>query len=172
MALGITSAVSSGINLSGIIKMISKFTKWILGFVMTLFSAFLTIKQIIASGLDSVSDRAVKFSLTSFVPVAGAALSEAYKSVESSVGLLKSGVGVFALIAVAVMFLPVFLECLLWMFSLWAAKSAGELMNIREPCALLDSMYTVVSTIFALLLSVASVLIISTALVLMTGGLT
>ena len=170
MALGITSAVSPGVNLSGIIGFVSKLTKWILGFVMSLFSAFLTVKQIITSGLDSVSDRAVKFSLASFVPVAGAALGEAYKSVESSVGLLKSGVGVLALIAVSVMFLPVVLECLLWMFSMWAAKSVGELLNLREPCALLESMRTVISTIFAVLLSVFAVFIISTALVLMTGG--
>ncbi|MBR1731811.1 MAG: hypothetical protein IJ725_05210 [Ruminococcus sp.] len=170
LALGITSAVSPSVNLSGIIKTISKVFKWILGFVMTLFSSFLTVKQLISSGIDSVSDRAVKFSLTSFVPVAGAALSEAYKSVAGSVGLLKSGVGVLALIAVAVMFLPAVLECALWMFSIWAAGSVGELLNLSEPRALFESIGTVLSTVFAVLLSVAAVFLISTALVFMTGG--
>ena len=170
LALGITSAVSPAVNLKGIVRFISKITRWILGFVTTLFSAFLTIRQIITSGLDSVSDRAIKFSLTGFVPVAGAALAEAYKSVESSVGLLKSGVGVLALIAVAVMFIPALLECALWMLSVRAAGAVGEILNLTEPIELLSSIRTVISTIFAVLLSVASAFIISTAIVLMTGG--
>lgn len=170
LALGITSAVSPAVNLKGIIQFIAKITRWILGFVTTIFSAFLTVKQIISSSLDSVSDRAIKFSLTGFVPVAGAALAEAYKSVESSVSLLRSGVGVLALIAVAVMFLPVLLECVLWMLSLRATGAVGELLNMGEPVALLESVRTVISTIFAVLLSVSAVFIISTALVLMTGG--
>lgn len=170
LALGITSAVSPSVNLGGIIRLVSKTVRWILGIVTTLFSAFLTVKQIVSSGLDTVSDRAVKFSLVSFVPVAGAALSEAYKSVESSVCLLKSGVGVFALIAVGVMFIPIILECFLWVISLWAAKSVGELLNISEVCTLLESIGTVLSTIIAVLFSVCAVFIISTALVFMTGG--
>ncbi len=170
LALGISSAVSPNINLSGIMRFLSKAIRWILGIVTTLFSAFLTVKQIITTGLDSVSERAVKFSLSSFVPVCGAALSEAYKGVENSVGLLKSGVGVLALIAVAVMFLPIILECLLWLFSIWAARSVGELLNLSEPCEILETMSMVVSTIMAVVLSVAVVFIISTAVVLMSGG--
>ena len=170
LALGITAAVSPAVKLKGIIDFIAKIIRWILGFVTTIFSAFLTVKQIITTSLDSVSDRAIKFSLTGFVPVAGAALAEAYKSVESSVSLLRSGVGVLALIAVAVMFLPALLECALWMLSLRAAGAVGELLNLGEPVFLLESVRTVISTIFAVLLSVSAVFIISTALVLMTGG--
>ena len=117
-----------------------------------------------------MSDRAIKFSLTGFVPVAGAALAEAYKSVESSVSLLRSGVGVLAIIAVAVMFLPVLLECVLWMLALRAAGAVGEILNLSESVVLFESVRTVISTIFAVLLSVSAVFIISTALVLMMGG--
>lgn len=170
LALGISSAVAPNVNPGGIMKFISKAVRWILGIVTTLFSAFLTLKQIVTSGLDSVSERAVKFSLTSFVPVCGAALSEAYKGVESSVGILKSGVGVLALIAVAVMFAPVILECLLWLFSIWAARSVGELLNLTEPCKILGTLSFVISTLLAVLLSVAAVFIISTAMVFMIGG--
>lgn len=170
LALGISSAVAPNINLSGIMRFVSKAIRWILGIITTLFSAFLTVKQIITSGLDSVSERAVKFSLSSFVPVCGAALSEAYKGVESSVGLLKSGVGVLALIAVVVMFVPIILECLLWLFSIWAARSVGELLNLSEPCKILETLSVVVSTILAVALSVAVVFIISSAVMLMSGG--
>ena len=170
LALGITSAVTPAVKLKGIIDFIAKITRWILGFVTTIFSAFLTVKQIITTSLDSVSDRAIKVSLTGFVPVAGAALAEAYKSVESSVSLLRSGVGVLAIIAVAVMFLPVLLECVLWMLALRAAGAVGEILNLSESVVLFESVRTVISTIFAVLLSVSAVFIISTALVLMTGG--
>lgn len=168
--LSIASAVSPSINLSGFTRCISKLAKWILGFIMALFSSVLTLRQLISVGLDSVGTRAVKFTLSSLVPVVGSALSEAYKTVEGSVGLLKSGIGVFAIIAVFSVFLPIVLRCLLWLFVLWVSKAAGELMNLREPCLLLESISGVISTILAVILCVAAVFIISTASVLIIGG--
>ncbi len=170
LGISVTSAISPNINLSGVVTFVGRISKWLLGFVMTLFTALLTFKQLITTAMDNVSTRAVRFTLTSLVPVVGSALSDAYKTVQSSVGLLKSGVGVFVIIAVAIVFLPALIQCMFWMMSLGLCKATGEILNLKEPCLLLSAVNTVVATIFAILLCIMSIFIISTALVLILGG--
>ena len=78
LGLSITSSVSPSVNLSGFMSMISKSVKWLLGFAMTIFTAVLTFRQLISVSVDNVSTRAVRFTLNSFIPIVGSALSDAY----------------------------------------------------------------------------------------------
>ncbi len=171
LAVSISSSLSPNVNLSGIVRFISKFTRILLVFSMSIFTGVLSIKQVVSAGADSISSRAIRLSLSSFVPIVGSALSEAYRTVQGSVGLLKSGVGIISIIALLAVYLPVILQCLFWMLSLGVSKSIGEVLNLREPCILLDSVYSVISTLFAIILCIMLVFIISTALVIMLGGL-
>ncbi len=169
LGLSITSSVSPDIKLSGFINMFSKAIKWILGFGMTIFTAVLALKQLITSSLDDVSTRAVRFTLNSFIPIVGSALSDAYKTVLGSVGLLKSGVGVFVILSVAVVFLPVILQSIMWIFTLWIGKSTAEVLGLSQPAKLLEAINVVFSTMLAILLCIMSIYIISTAIVLIAG---
>ncbi len=169
LGLSITSSISPDINLSGFINMVSKSIKWLLGFGMTIFTAVLTIKQLITTSLDDVSTRAVRFTLNSFIPIVGSALSDAYKTVQGSIGLLKSGVGVFVILSVGVVFLPIILQSLMWILTLWIGKSTAEVLNLPQPAKLLESITTVFSTLLAILLCIMSIYIISTAIVLIAG---
>lgn len=170
LGLSITSNVSPDINLGGFTNIISKTIKWLLGFGMTIFTAVLTIKQLITSSLDDVSTRAVRFTLNSFIPIVGSALSDAYKTVQGSIGLLKSGVGIFVILSVGVVFLPLILQSLMWILTLWIGKSTAEVLNLTQPSKLLESIGTVFSTLLAIVLCIMSIYIISTAIVLIAGG--
>lgn len=169
LGLSITSNVSPDINLSGFMNIFSKSIKWILGFGMTIFTAVLALKQLITSSLDDVSTRAVRFTLNSFIPIVGSALSDAYKTVLGSVGLLKSGIGVFVILSVAVVFLPVILQSIMWILTLWLGRSTAEVLGLAQSAKLLDSINTVFSTMLAILLCIMSIYIISTAIVLIAG---
>lgn len=170
LGLSITGSVSPDINLSGFTNLISKTIKWVLGFVMTIFTAVLSFRQLITTSLDNVSTRAVRFTLNSFIPIVGSALSDAYKTVQSSVGLLKSGVGIFVIISIAIVFLPIIVQSLMWIITLFIGKSVAEVLNLTQVQKLLDSIITVFSTLLAIVLCIMSVYIISTAIVLMMGG--
>ncbi len=169
LGLSITSSISPDINLGGFTAMISKAVKWLLGFAMTVFTAVLAAKQLITTAVDDVSTRAVRFTLNSFIPIVGSALSDAYKTVQGSIGLLKSGVGVFVILSVAVIFLPVVLQSIMWIFTLWIGKSAAEVLNLSQPAKLLEAITSVFSTLLAILLCIMSIYIISTAIVLIAG---
>ena len=94
---------------------------------------------------------------------------EAYKTVQGSVNLLKSGLGVFAIISIAFVFLPVILQCVLWIFTLTVGKSIAEVLDISKVKDLLEGICSVLSTLLAIVLCIMSIYIISTALVLLLG---
>lgn len=170
LGLSISGSVSPDISLNGFINLFSKITKWLLAFAMTVFTSLLTFKQLISTSLDSVSTRAVRFTINTFIPIVGSALSDAYKTVQSSVGLLKSGIGIFVIISISIVFLPVILQCLMWIITLWIGKSTAEVLNLSQVQKLLENITAVFSTLLAIMLCVMVIYIISTALVLMTGG--
>lgn len=106
----------------------------------------------------------------SFVPVVGGALEDAFGTVQSCVKLLKSGVGAFGLLAGAFIFLPVILECVLWILTLSACSAIGEIFALKEITTLLKATTKVLETMLAIILCSMTVLMISTVLILVIGG--
>lgn len=170
MGIGISSSVAPGLKMNGFLNMISKTLKWLLSFVFTMFSTFLGFKTIISSTIDNVSTRAIRFTMSSFVPVVGAALSEAYKTVQGSVHLLKNGIGVFAIIAVIVVFMPILIRILLWLLSVNLCKSFSQIMDMSVPTNILGIISTVLSVLLAIVICIMALYIISTALIISLGG--
>lgn len=170
LGLSVTSAVSSDNNLQGIIKEISKVIKWIIGFAMTVFSGLLTFKTLITTSADTVSTRAVRFTLSSFIPIVGSALSEAYKTIQGSMCLLKTGLGVFVIISVVVVFLPIIINCLLWIISLNITSGIGDMLGVKGPVSVIKSCSTVLSTLLVIILCVMAIYVISTAIILTMGN--
>lgn len=169
LGIAVTGGVCPEVKLSGINSLISKLVKWLLGFAMAVFTAVLSFRQIISVSADDVSTRAVRFTLSSFIPIVGSALSEAYKTVQGSVNLLKSGLGVFAIISISFVFLPMILQCVLWIFTLTIGKSIAEVLDVSKVKDLLEGITAVISTMLAIVLCIMSIYIISTALVLVMG---
>ena len=91
-------------NLSDRIKL-NKFTsflnstfKWIVGFLFTMFAGFLTIKGISAGRYDTISLKATRFAMKSYVPIIGGYLSEGLDYVMLSSAVIKNAVGVAGLL--------------------------------------------------------------------------
>lgn len=170
LGIGVMGGISPQLKLGGISSAISRAVKWILGFSMSIFSALLTFNTLLTASADSVATRAVRFTVSSFVPVVGSALSEAYRTVKSGMGLLKSGVGVFVIISIAVIFLPVLIQCILWMMSLSLCRVIGEVLGQNTVVSVLSGASAVLGIMIALILSVSTVFVISTTIILVAGG--
>lgn len=170
LGVSVTSSVSSDIKLDGIIRELSKFIKWVIAFVMTVFSGLLTFKTLITTAADTVSTRAVRFTLSSFIPIVGSALSEAYKTIQGSMTLLKTGLGVFVIISVVIVFLPVVINCLLWIISLNISSGVADMLGVKAPSSVLKSCSSVLSTLLVIILCVMAIYVISTAIILTLGS--
>ncbi len=170
LGVSVTSSISSEINLRGIAFELSKFIKWVIAFIMTVFSGLLTFKTLITTAADTVSTRAVRFTLSSFIPIVGSALSEAYKTIQGSMNLLKTGLGVFVIISVVVVFLPTIINCLLWIVSLNITRGISNMLCIKEPASILSSCSTVLSTLLVIILCTMAIYVVSTAIILTLGN--
>lgn len=170
LAFCVSASITDRVNLQGFCSMFSKMIKWMISFTMTVFSALLTIKGLITTAYDSVTTRAVRFTMSSFIPIVGAALSESYKTIQGSVNLMRTGAGVFVILAIFIVFIPTVVRCIAWLFTINLCKSIGETIGVTTPVAMLSSVSSVVSAVFAITVCIMAIFIISTALLITLGG--
>ena len=75
----------------------SSIYKWTLGITFTVFLAFLSIQGITAGTHDSISIRATKFTMSSYVPFMGGYLSQGFDLIMASSILIKNAIGMAGL---------------------------------------------------------------------------
>ncbi len=170
LAISVVSSLSIRMNLSGICKNIHTIVKWILSFIMTTFVSLLTIQTVVANSADNTSTRTIKFAINNFVPIVGGALSDAFATVQGCIKLLKSGVGAFGVLAAGIIFIPIILECIVWLLAINISASIGDIFELKQISGLLRATSKVISTILAIVFCCMTILTISTVLVLIIGG--
>lgn len=170
LGISVVSGISQRVNLNGFCELINKVLKWVLTFTMSVFTAILTMQSIISSSADSAGVKATRFAISSFVPLVGGALSEAYQTVRGCMGMLKSGVGVFAIFATGTIYLPAIISCLLWLAAINIAIALAGVFDMGDIIKLLKSVTTVINSLIAILLCCMIIFIVSSAIMLMAGG--
>ena len=170
LALGMAGSLDTGLRLDSLSSAINKGAAWLLGITTTLFVGLLTLQGIVGGAADTLSSRALRFSLSSMVPVVGGSLSEAFSAVKGCLGLLKSTVGGFGMLATALIVLPPFLQCAVWSLGLALCTAAAELFGLGQISALLRSAQAVVKTLIAVLAACSLFMIVATAVVTAAGG--
>ncbi len=101
--LDITSAISPRYKLTRLAGLLRSVAIGVLGFSL---SAFIGVSAVSGAGkgiADGVALRATKFGLSTFVPVIGKALSDAWETVASASLLAKNAIGIAGLILVALL---------------------------------------------------------------------
>lgn len=170
LALGMAGSLDTGLRLDSLGSAINKGAAWLLGITTTLFVGLLTLQGIVGGAADTLSSRALRFSLSSMVPVVGGSLSEAFSAVKGCLGLLKSTVGGFGMLATALIVLPPLLQCAVWSLGLALCTAAAELFGLGQISALLRSAQAVVKTLIAVLAACSLFMIVATAVVTAAGG--
>lgn len=170
LAFGVTGSVTSGVRLDGAGSLLNKSAVWMLGIVTTLFVGLLSLQGIVGSAADTLGGKAIRLSLSSFVPVVGGALSEAFGTVQGCLRLLKSTLGVFGVAATGLIVLPPLLRCAGWILCLSLCGMAAEMFELGPLAALLKNAQGVVKTLVGVLSACALFLIIATTIVTMAGG--
>jgi len=170
-SLGITGAMLPTLRLSAISEMIRKTATTVLGCTAGLFTGFLSLKSVLSSSADGLVVKGVKMA-SSFIPVVGNALGEAYTSVFASMSLLRSTIGIYAIIVFFVTGIPVVINIALWILAMRIACSISELLDCRVCSEILRNIAFVFSLTNAILLLCLAVFIISSGLVVLlkSGG--
>ena len=141
----------------------------ILALFSTVYTGLLTTQSILASSSDSLALRGIKFISGAFVPVVGAGVGDALSSVFSSFMIMKNTLGVFVIVVIILINLPVMVELLLWYFSLQICSLISSMLGINNITDTLDSLSSVISLLNIILFFITFVLIISTGVIIIMG---
>ena len=170
LAISIASNVSPLVENSGLASGIKKICYWVMSLLTTVFLGILSIQTAVNASADTLSLKTAKFIIGSSVPMAGTALSEALTTVTASMGMLKTTVGIYGVIACAAVFLPILAELVLWRITFNITATISDLMSVPKISSVLRSTDTVLSVLIGIILLTAAMFIISLGVVLAAGG--
>ena len=165
LAITIASSVSPVVSNSGIADGIKKISFWIMSLTSTVFIGILSIQTALGTSADGLSVRTAKFIIGSSVPVAGTVLSEALTTVTAAMGTLKAGIGIYGVVACAVIFLPIIAELFLWRIVLMITDSVSSLFSLGKISSVIKGIDSVMAVLIGIILLILAVFIISLTIV-------
>lgn len=111
----------------------------VLGSVSTIFSLLLSAKNLLAKDVDSVLFHSGKFLISSVIPVVGGAVSSALSSVIGSLSIVRSTIGIFAIIAAVCINLPLFIKVITCRISLGAITLLSSAFGEKRVSGMINS---------------------------------
>ena len=131
LAVGVTTQVSSIINLKPLCELYSKSVKVVMTAVVSVLCFVLSLQNVIAQGKDGLLLKAGRFFVTSTVPIIGSALESAVGSVYTSMGVLKSFCGLAGIAVIVSIFIPhIAVLSVNWICCQFMIAAGGILENI------------------------------------------
>ena len=145
---------------------IKKIAVWIFSAMATLFTTFLSLKGILAGAADTLAAKGIKLAVSSFIPVVGAQLSEAYAAVAGSLAAVRATAGVFAVAGVCAVMLPTFVRLTLWLAALKTLSFAAGMFGQKNADTLFSSFASGLSVLHACLLFVTVLFVLCLGVIL------
>ena len=171
LAVTLVSAINPSLDLGSLAESVKKLVIWLLGIVMTLFTGLLSIQSFAGAAADNLSARAVKFAASSFIPVIGGSVSEAYSAVKGSIGVIRTSVGVIGVIIMSVIVAKPLLTLLAVKLAVWIGAIINDIFGISNSGGLLKSINSVLSIGVSILAAYSIMFVISTSVVIKAAKL-
>lgn len=169
LALAVVEGINPSISLQGLINGIKKVAIWGLGFIMTVFVGLLTIQSIVGTSVDTLGVKAGKFVVSSFIPVVGGAISDAYSTIRGSLGIIRGGLGSFGIIALILTVLPTIISIISLQLAVYGGGIAAEIFSLKEINGFLKNVSSILAIALSLVLCFSLMLIISTTIIMLVG---
>ena len=166
-ALSVTGAAAPTVRVDGLGALIQKGLTNLLGLLMTVFLAVLSLQGVTGAAADSLTDKAAQFVLSSAVPVVGAALSQAYASARGYLQGIKSGAGAFGILAACALLLPQVVELLVWRLVLALCAEAGTVLGQAPLAELIRRFHAALGVLLGVLLCGGLMTVVSVGVMLM-----
>lgn len=169
-ALSVAGGISGNIRLNGVIKILKKASFVILTASMSVFIAVLSIQSVVNNTADNVATKTAKFLISSFVPIIGSSVSEALGSLKGCVSLLKSSAGIYAVIAILIMFIPLIIKIISFKLILTFCADFSELFFVESIKNIAEALNSALSIILSVAICVSVMFIFSITIISVTGG--
>ena len=162
----VETSVSLYIKLNKFCDIFNSVFKTLIGFIFTLFTAFLAIQGISAGSYDGLSVKTAKFAIKSYIPFLGGYLSDGLSLIITSSVLVKNAVGMAGLL----LLLATVLKPLTIIISLKLCLTilSGVLQPVADKrvCDFTSSLAKSLNMLIATLLGVAFAYLITVGLIM------
>lgn len=169
LSVSIASGVSPLLAKTNLNESLKKISFWTMSLTTTVFLGVLSIQTTISASADSLTMRTARFVIGSSVPVAGAVLSEALTTVTASLGILKTSVAIYGVVACCVIFLPLLIELILWRLCLNVTSIVAQILSSENISRLLKCVDTAISVLCGIILLSMALFVISLSVVVSVG---
>ncbi|MBQ6379983.1 MAG: hypothetical protein IJJ41_00080 [Clostridia bacterium] len=150
--VGIAAALESSFRLEKVIALVRKYLLILLSAAAVVYCTVLSVRTQIGGAVDQTTLKTVKFASSHFVPVIGNAISDAAVAVSSSLSLTKSTIGIFGMLSVGGLFVPLLIKILLWMAGLELAAVIGAAFELEAIQKMLHNLAAVLSVLIIIVL--------------------
>ena len=165
-ALSIAFSFYGGMNLNRFVNSVNRTVTFILGFLASMFTGFLSLKNVLAYSTDSLSVKGVRFLISSMIPVIGPSLSDAYSTVLGSIHLMKGSLGAVGILAAVIINIPPLAEGAVYCFSLSVLSGIAEMLGLVRAGETLRCFSSCVRILLLVSLFQLFILIVSTGIML------
>ncbi len=170
LGLSFAGVAAPDLHAGALIRSVRSLALWILSLCLTIFLALLTIKTRISGVSDGVTLKTAKFLLSSAVPVVGSAVGDAWSAMSGCLTLVKSTIGVFGILVLAVVFLPQLIYLGLLTAALNLGAAAADTLSEGGPAEVMRVSSAAVSIMLSVLICYAVMILGALAMVLLAGS--
>lgn len=153
--LCIVGNISSQTKLKNLTDFFSSIFKWVIGIVFTIYTAFLSIQGITASGADGISIKTAKYAIKNYIPMLGGYISDGFEVARVGSLIIKNAIGFSGIIFILFAILsPIILIGVLQLALKLVAGFVEPIADARS-CAILSSVSKSLSLLLTVVLGVA-----------------
>lgn len=164
----VLNSLSSEIKLNKFISFLGSAFKWIVGLVFTIFAGVLTIQGISAGKYDTISLKATRFTMKSYIPIIGGYLSDGLDYVLLSSLIIKNAIGVAGIILVASTIIVPIITILAFKLGLQFVAGVIEPIGNTKISNICDDLSRILIYPIVVILSVSFMYILSIGLIMCT----
>ena len=169
-ALSCASALPGTVTLSPISSLLRNTSGLLLAFLFSLLGFLLTMQTSIASAADSAVFRTVRFASGIFIPVIGASLGDAARTIAGSVSVIKGTVGAAGVVVTLAILLPPLLRLFAHRLLLSLCGALAKMLGCEKEGQLLSELGSTLSVLLGLLAGAEAVALLYLSVFVKTGA--
>lgn len=169
--LCILGNLTSTIKLDKFQGFLSSSFKWIVGIVFTLFAGFLSIQGITAGKFDSVSIKATKFAVKSYIPIIGSYISDGMDFLVLGSVLVKNTIGLVGVLILFITIISPIINILVLKLTIQLCSGILEMTGSGRMSNFLSSCSKLLVYPIIIILAIAFMYIITISLVMCTANI-
>ncbi len=170
MSISVLSSISSENYQERIMKTIRKSIVIVLSLFSTVYTGLLTTQSILSYSSDNLIIKGIRFVSGTFVPIVGSGVGDAISSVLSSVVIMKNTLGVFVLIVIILLNLPIMVEMLIWYFVIELCSIVSTMFGMTGITDVFDNISSIISLMNIVMFFITFILVISTGVIIVMGN--